>query len=205
MRWNMKVLGLLFIVAILGGCATIFSGTSEDIKITTTPDDAMIYLNDRLLGQGEVITDVPREYANNSRPYIKVAKEGYQTQEFQLTNKFNSVSIINLSAVYSWTTDFLSGAMFKYAPNAYHVQLVKEGTAGSTPTKYTLERYVLVNYEVIMTDLAKGYGEHFATLTEFGSTPSETARILHENKASLLKEGEASPLALSNSLQKLIF
>ena len=205
MGWHIKLLGLTLAGAILSGCATIFSGTSEDIKITTTPDDALIYLNDRLLGKGSVITDVPREYANNSRPYVKVAKEGYQTQEFQLTNKFNSASIINLSSVYSWTTDFLSGAMFEYAPNSYHVQLVKEGTAGSMPTKYSLERYVLVNYEVIMTDLARGYGEHFATLTEFGSESSETARILHENKEALLKEGETSPLALSNALQKLIF
>lgn len=72
-------------------------------------------------------------------------------------------------------------------------------------SKYTLERYVLVNYDVIMTDLAKGYGEHFATLTEFGSEPSKTAKILHENKEALLKQGESSPLALSNALQKLIF
>ena len=197
-----RLLVLVLAVGALVGCATIFSGTSDEIKISTSPDDALIYLNDRLIGTGLVTTEVGREYANNSRPYLKVAKEGYVTQEFQLTNSFNSVSIFNLISVYSWTTDFLSGAMFEYAPNSYHVQLVKEGTAGTLPGKYALERYVLVNFKMIRSDLAEGYGEHFAALTEFGSDPSHAAKILNENKELLLKE--SSPLGLSNAIAKLI-
>jgi len=199
---NKSWLIVILVAGVLSGCATLFSGTSEEVTITTAPEDARIFFNDRLVGTGSVTMTVGREYADNNRPYIKVSKEGFITQEFQLENEFNSVSIINLSSVYSWTTDFLSGAMFKYAPNTYHVQLLGEGSVGALPGKYTLERYVLTNYGKILEDLAKGYGEHFAALVEFGEDSSETANLLHQNKNDLLQK--SSPMALSKAIAKLI-
>ena len=199
---SIKVFSLFAFAFVLYGCATIFSGTSEEVSITTSPSDATIYVNDRVVGSGSAAITVSRTYANNERPFIRVARDGYVTQEFRMTNSFNSVSILNLSSVYSWTTDFISGAMFEYAPNQYHVQLVKVGSAGAMPGKYKLERYVLMNFEVIKTDLSRGYGEYFTALTEFYSDTAEAANILHENKQMLLET--SSPMALSDALAKLL-
>lgn len=54
---------------------------------------------------------------------IMLKKEGYQDAIVPLTSQFNPVSIINLSSVYSRTTDFLSGGVWKYSPDAVYVEM----------------------------------------------------------------------------------
>lgn len=160
-----KVLRFLpaFALVFLGGCATLFSDTTDTITINATPSDAKIYVDGQFLGQGSATFTAPRTIIKKNIPHVKVERAGYVTQEFPLKNQFDNTAIWNLTFVYSWTTDAVTGAMFEYAPNAYQIQMQQDGAA-SLPREMAVERFVLVNADRIKADLSAGSGEYLDSL-----------------------------------------
>ncbi len=147
----------------LVGCATVFSGTQQEISIRTSPEDARIYVDGRLVGTGSATFLAKKTNGDYNIPEITVEAKGYKSQTFKLQKSFDNTSIINLTFVYSWTTDFLTGAMFEYSPDNYMVQLVEEDEIGFSEEQ-KFQQFALSNMENLKRDLARGQGEYFATL-----------------------------------------
>jgi len=57
------------------GCATLFKGVDEKIEITSYPEGAEVFLNDKYIG----ITPVSREINSNINYKIELKKNGYKT------------------------------------------------------------------------------------------------------------------------------
>lgn len=142
------------------GCGTLVSGTSEEISISTDPDDASIYLNDRRIGAGDVTVDVSRLMLNGA-PTVRVEREGYRTQEFRLQTKFNNVSLLGSELDYRLPHRL---AMFEYAPMQYHIQLMKQGAA-TLDTQQRVAQLVLINADTFRRELAAGEGELMASVS----------------------------------------
>lgn len=159
-----KYVALLCVLA-LAGCATVFRGTQQEITIRTDPDSAQIFVDGRLVGSGTASFNVKKQNGNNL-PTIRVEEEGYKPQSFQLQNSFDNIALINLTFVYSWTTDFLTGAMFEYAPNNYMIQLIKDKEVGFTDQQ-RMQQFVLSNAENIKRDIARGGGEYTVALEKY--------------------------------------
>lgn len=112
---------------------------------------------------------------------IMLKKEGYQDAIVPLTSQFNPVSIINLSSVYSWTTDFLSGGVWKYSPDAVYVEMDrKDMTKAETEQARKISqirRFVLFNYAA----LKSGHQEHLASLSVLTGLKTERLGDLIKN------------------------
>lgn len=186
---------VIFLVLATGGCATIFTGTSDDIHISTDPEDAKIYREGRLVGEGDVTLTIQRA---GTPPEIRVEKTGYESQSFKPETTFNNVAMINSTFVLSWGTDILSGSVVRYAEDSYHVQLIREGQAGLNPAQ-RIVRFSLLNAVMIKFDLAVGKGEYLTELA--GVSGSEAvedafhAELLAE-RSTLLETGDPKAFAM---------
>lgn len=189
----------------MSGCGTLFSGTSEELSFTTDPKDASIYLNERHLGRGQITMEVSRSMLNGA-PTVRVEREGYKTQEFRLQTGFNSTSILNLTSGPSWTTDFVTGGMFEYAPNQYHIQLIKQGAA-ALDTEQQISRLVLINSDAFRRELALGHGELIESVTALAAAGDHAKRA--RARQALLAGRHAlissvSPMELSAAVSALV-
>src|SRR5579863_741306 len=146
----------------LSACGTIF-GTHDRISFTSEPPEAKIYINGRYLGKTPTSVQVTRSFMSGGPPQITVEKEGYKRQEFELSKEFNVVSLGNLSSIFSWATDFVSGAVMRFSPTDYRIVLESEHAA-YRPQELEMLRFVLFNFENIQEDIAKRGGEYLETM-----------------------------------------
>lgn len=166
-----RITSLCAAVLLLGGCATILSGTSEELTVSTDPDDARIYVDGLLVGQGTTTFTASR---SGAPPEIRVEKDGYRTQQFKPKSSFNGVALINSTFVLSWATDLVSGAVTQYDRNEYHVQLVKKGRAGLSPRQRII-RFSLSNWAVLRTNIASGDGDFLDGLAGIAGSQQQRA------------------------------
>ncbi len=121
-----KLVLLLILIPLLAGCATIFSGTSDDITFTSDPEGATVYINGVQRGQTPTTVQVSRD---TSAPRVRLELEGYRTEQFRLQTDFNTVSILNLGNFLFWGVDIISGAVYRYSPTSYNVRLSEGDSA----------------------------------------------------------------------------
>ena len=123
----MKKIPVLFLaVFMMTGCATIFTGTKDNISFSSTPSGATIYKD------GVEICTTPCNYKikrSLNDTDIEFKLDGYETRLITLDNELNLVSIINLGNLLGWGIDALSGAVMKYDRKSYDLKLTKERSA----------------------------------------------------------------------------
>ena len=109
----------------------------------------------------------------------KFEKAGYQTQEFQLKHEFNTVAVLDITSIpTSGGIDLLTGALMRFSPNEYHVQMLKNGQKpGSAEIERStrLYRYALANYRNVQMDISRGGGENLDSLASALSGAQEEA------------------------------
>ncbi len=60
---------------------------------------------------------------------MTLKKEGYEAKTFQPETTFNAVSVLNLFSILGWGIDAATGAMMRYNPKAYEMQLEQTAEA----------------------------------------------------------------------------
>ncbi|MDV4043684.1 hypothetical protein CMT37_12755 [Elizabethkingia anophelis] len=123
----MKQISTLLCLSILTfsvtSCATVFTGTTDSITVTSKPDRAIVY--DR--GLEKCTTPCTFKMGRSlSDKTIEIRKEGYETKTIGLDRKFNAVSIINLFGLIGWGVDAATGSLMKYDTKGYNVELVEK-------------------------------------------------------------------------------
>ena len=103
-------------------CATLFTGTTGTVNINSVPPGAKIQVNGIDRGNTPAILQLKR---SNDGPIVTLKMDGYQTKTFQPETTFNEISIINLFSPLGWAIDILSGALWKYEPSFYELQMEK--------------------------------------------------------------------------------
>ncbi|WP_353352548.1 PEGA domain-containing protein [Oceaniserpentilla sp. 4NH20-0058] len=114
----MKILAILFLAIGLSGCASIISGTSQDITFDSNPQGAKVYLDGKIMGT----TPFTFSAAKNKYSSLRVEKEGYVSINRTVGKSFDPVALINIFWDLS-TTDALTGAVFKYDENNFFFDL----------------------------------------------------------------------------------
>ncbi len=157
---------------VMSGCASVVSGTSQEITFESQPEGATVSLDGNVLGKTPMTTTVKRE----RKRIVSFSKDGYQTQTMRLTTSLNGWFWGNFA--FSWfgplssTTDGVSGAVHEYIPGRYFVTLAPEVTAGISAAPATviigekakIKEFIVLEYSNIAKDLAKGSGEYLSTL-----------------------------------------
>lgn len=114
--------------ALSSGCATIFTGSSDNVSVMSEPTGGKVYINGNFMGNTPVNLNLKRDKDYN----IMVKKDGYEPANATLTRSFNAVAILNLAGLLCWVVDIVTGAMWKFDQNAITVTLEKTGAKSSS-------------------------------------------------------------------------
>src|SRR5262249_34723498 len=99
----------------------------------------------------------------NGRSFlVKFEAPGYETQEFQLKREFNWVAVLDITSIpTSGGIDLATGALMKFTPTEYHVEMQRRGKkASGFERSRRLWLYAGANYERLQMDLVRGGGEY---------------------------------------------
>jgi len=101
------------IMLTFSGCATILDGTTQKISINSNPSDLKVKVGEQTVVTPAVIT-VKRE---NKDKIINVS--GKCNKTIMLNKKLNPTFFVNIlsGGAFGSTTDYVSGAMWKYDDN----------------------------------------------------------------------------------------
>ncbi|MCX8040540.1 MAG: PEGA domain-containing protein [Planctomycetota bacterium] len=174
------------------GCATIVNGSRQNIAVNSSPSGATVIVDGKPQGSTPWIGKIERR----SRMPILIQKEGYEPVTLNLDGEMSGWFLGNFicGGLLGATTDLVSGGVYVYSPDSYHVTLreaspVRPTTAALPPPsndrvsgdgkhadrKAKIKRYCLMYYKDIGRDITKRKGEHLAELMQFMnvSVPAE--------------------------------
>lgn len=130
---RIKVIGILMTIGIVTtGCASIISGGKQDIAITSSPSNAQVFINDKLVGR----TPYHETFRRTSpAKRIEVDLEGYKAFNKAIKKKWNPFTLVNILTVFGapigFTVDrFFTGAYYKFDPDKVHANLKPKQDTG---------------------------------------------------------------------------
>ncbi len=118
-----KIILLLFVVFTFSSCATILTGTRDNIQFNSTPEGATVYQDGLPLCKTPCEVSMKRSIYEQ---YVKVKLKGYKTRVITLDRQFNVVSVINLGELLGWAIDVATGSIMKYSKFAYNIKLTPD-------------------------------------------------------------------------------
>ena len=110
---------------IINGCATIFTGSSDNINFTSNPSGAKIVLDGLDIGKTPATLEIKRSGFKDKEITLKL--DGYEDRTFLLQKEFNAIAILNFAGILGWFVDFATGSVMKYSQLAYNVDLDPKG------------------------------------------------------------------------------
>jgi hypothetical protein len=146
----------------LSGCATIFTGTTDEIRFNANVPGVRLSIDGQLKGTLPVTLTQSRDFMHGQEFRVKLEAPGYETEEFQLKRQFNWVAILDITSVpTSGGIDYYTGSLMHFEPREYHIQMRKRGKGSAEfERSKRLWRYALVNYRKMQTDILRGGGEY---------------------------------------------
>ncbi|WP_020569045.1 PEGA domain-containing protein [Neolewinella persica] len=121
----MKTLLFLGLAVLLftSSCATILSGTREEILFTSEPSGVKVIMDGYTIGKTPIMLDVRRNLGGR---WVAFELDGYESQYVKLEADFNAVSILNLTCLICWGVDLATGAATRYSLPSLYIELEPE-------------------------------------------------------------------------------
>ena len=118
----MRKLAAILLAVSVTGCATMFTGSSKNVTISSKPAKAKIYLNGSYRGKTPLNLSL-----NTNKDYnIRVSKRGYEEAHAQVSRVFNAAAILNLLSPLCWIVDFATGAVWTFDEAEIKVELERK-------------------------------------------------------------------------------
>jgi len=155
-----------FALTQLGACATILTGTTDTLSFDANVPGVRLTVEGEFKGVLPQTVTVSRNFINGRSFLVKFEAAGYETQEFQLKREFNWVAVLDITSVLtSGGIDLMTGALMKFTPTEYHVEMRKNGKSSAEfERSKRLWGYALMNYQKVQMDLIHGGGEYLDSL-----------------------------------------
>jgi len=185
-----KILTLAIIITV-SGCATMFSGDTQQLTFDSDPSGAEVYVGGNRIGNTPLTAEIKK-----GNKLVQFQKEGYSESTQELADKFDLNSLwatpFGAFGMSTTATDANNGNLYEYEPKKYFVSLKKIGNYNSVAEqtgqhnttanaysqdvitandKSAAKKYILQNYNEIVDEL--------------NATPGQTVNIL----LSMLKLG----------------
>lgn len=170
MRQVNRLVGLVCFSLLISACATIVDGKRETVSFSSEPPGAQIIINGKAMGMTPA--SIVLERGDYDKANVVFKKEGYQDQQATIQTSLNGWfwGNIILGGLIGSTTDSLSGAMWKFAPNSYFASLPPLNKSQLEMDRWGYEthvrKFILMSHERLAFDFARGEGEHLASLYE---------------------------------------
>ncbi len=84
----------LLLSSLLTGCAAMFTGTNDNISVTTDSRNNTIFVNNQAIGKGSANFVVKRK--DLGKTVISVKQEGCQTVQKPVEGSFNPVTLLGI-------------------------------------------------------------------------------------------------------------
>ncbi len=116
----------LAITLLLSSCATVMSGSKQNVKFTSNPSSATVFIDEVEVGK----TPFEMKLARKSEHQVMIKLEGYQTYQTSLTKKLNGWFFGNIliGGLIGIIIDPITGAMYNLTPKEINAEMAK-GTA----------------------------------------------------------------------------
>ena len=209
----------LFFVAILSsciGCATLVGGGGQRVSIDSNVHGADVIFNGVLVGRTPFNGVVKRSESGQ----VEIRMRGYRRVVTTFGSSIRPLFFGNIisGGFFGSSTDYGTGAMYEYRPNTYFAELRREeqrsganlwGRDGLNRQELSqghqvseIRLFVLMNYEQLSNDVARGTGEYIATLGELLGL-SESRRPMLISKLRAIAKQNPTPLEFSEDVLKL--
>ena len=132
---------IVFTAFVFTSCATILSGTSDEITFNSDPGGADIMLDGLKVGKTPATVSIKRPGLGNKEVTLKL--DGYEDRTFMLQKEFNVMAICNLGGIPGWVIDILTGAVMKYSKKNYDLDLDPKAFNLNELEKDQLGRYIV--------------------------------------------------------------
>lgn len=109
---------------VMQSCCTVFKGSKETVMIKSYPAGAKVEVNGLERGRTPLDLSLKKGFKGQT---VVLKKEGYENKIFEPETTFDAVSIINILFWPGFIIDAATGAMMKYDPKAYELELVPKG------------------------------------------------------------------------------
>jgi hypothetical protein len=114
---------------LLGGCATIFTGSSDRIAFEANVPRVRVTIDGEPRGELPLTLELSRQVAGD-RVLARFERVGYLPQEIELTRAFNPAALLDIPVfIVGFPIDILTGSIRRFEPASYHVQLVADPRA----------------------------------------------------------------------------
>lgn len=119
MKKLLSILCMVCVLGFLGGCATILSGDTQKINVTT---EASKKYNIKIDGQKYAVPSIIELRRENKDKILTV--EECPDQQVLLHKEINPVFFVNIlsGGVFGSTTDYASDSMWKYQPENVNIK-----------------------------------------------------------------------------------
>ena len=168
---------ILMSSVLLAACGTVFSGSSQTITFdSNVKSNIEIYANGALVCTSTPCTaDIDR----GSAPLTIIAKaKGYEDAVMQDKTNINTASWGNLLSIYSWTTDFATSSMWKYAQDGVYINMRPQNNNRTAYQKFEkdseIRQFALYNYG----ELRVGNGEYITALAELSGKNEDSLKAI---------------------------
>lgn len=118
---KINIICLLSISILLTNCATIMSGSKQNIHFDSSPGAADIYIDEIAVGK----TPFQIKLERKSEHHVMIKLDGYKTYETSLTRKFNAwyVGNILIGGIIGLIIDPITGAIYNLSPDQINAPL----------------------------------------------------------------------------------
>ena len=164
---NESILTIIVCTALLGGCASIMHGTSQEMTFQSSPEEVTVTVSGRVIGK----TPVTSRLDKKSGQSVAFTKDGYKPVTMELTTTLDPWfwGNIVLGGFIGSTTDGINGSVNQYSPSQYFVTLTPDGASSieSLTLKSQREKareFIVGHYKNLMANLSQGGGEDFSAL-----------------------------------------
>ena len=193
-----KYLALVIAVVLAGavaGCATIGTGTTQAITVSSNVDGAEISLDGVVIGRTPFTGQVKK-----NQNQLRIEASGYRPETVTLSKSLVPLfwGNIIIGGTVGSITDFATGAAYQYAPASYQVELREEGMSDNAFLRQMGTRKIAMVYiDAIASDLASGGGEYLdgiIAMSGYGDleplTQQDVLEAMEESRGNRIKFGE---------------
>ena len=113
---------ITFVTLFLFNCATVISGTQQDIYISSKPEGATIYIAGLQSGVTPAVVPMKKPGLSSGQ-LVTLKHRDYKTVTFMLQKNIDVVAILNWANLPFWAIDVFTGAVMKYNPTVYNIML----------------------------------------------------------------------------------
>lgn len=158
MRRATGFLAILLLALTMAACATLFTGTKDTITFESNPSGATLLIDGLEVGETPLTVPVKRSISDKT---VILRMDGYRDRAFTLSKEFNLISILNLSNIFGWGIDAVTGAAMKYDRFNYEIDLERRAA---------MAQELGVNYVVLADELIQDDAGNWIIPRTFGGT-----------------------------------